>query len=194
MTDLLGRPIEGEISRYSDRQQREQYSAEKFLEMLDAVFAADPDVTALGWRQYTPYFNDGDACYFGIHSEDIVAKGADPVGMGYEVFHFDEDMGDDDYYYEYDDGTSADYQGPGKTVSLSDLHPPGKYGYDADGDWGYVLDDPNENPSELYAAASAFYSALNRGHFDNVIVGAFGDPATVLATREGFKVEFCDHE
>lgn len=29
-------------------------------------FAAHPEAAAIQWRQYTPYFNDGEACYFGV--------------------------------------------------------------------------------------------------------------------------------
>lgn len=34
-------------------------------------FAAHPDVAAIKWRQYTPYFNDGEACYFGVCAPEI---------------------------------------------------------------------------------------------------------------------------
>lgn len=30
-------------------------------------FEKNPTVEAIRWRQYTPYFNDGDACTFGVH-------------------------------------------------------------------------------------------------------------------------------
>jgi hypothetical protein len=29
-------------------------------------FAAHPEAAAIQWQQYTPYFNDGEACYFGV--------------------------------------------------------------------------------------------------------------------------------
>lgn len=32
-----------------------------------AFFEAHPAVQAIRWTQYTPYFNDGDACTFGVH-------------------------------------------------------------------------------------------------------------------------------
>lgn len=28
------------------------------------------EFSAVQWRQYTPYFNDGDTCYFGVHVYD----------------------------------------------------------------------------------------------------------------------------
>ena len=35
--------------------------------LFKAFFAQYPAVTAVGWTQYTPHFNDGDACEFGLH-------------------------------------------------------------------------------------------------------------------------------
>ena len=41
---------------------------EKSQELMKKVFSEffqkNTDVHAIGWRQYTPYFNDGDACEF----------------------------------------------------------------------------------------------------------------------------------
>lgn len=38
-------------------------------------FAANPQVKAIKWRQYTPYFNDGDSCVFGVHDFEIAFFG-----------------------------------------------------------------------------------------------------------------------
>lgn len=39
-------------------------------EMLSAAFQEafekHPDITAIYWTQYAPYFNDGEPCYFGV--------------------------------------------------------------------------------------------------------------------------------
>jgi hypothetical protein len=37
-----------------------------FKEAVKAYFEEFPFVKAFAWRQYTPYFNDGDACIFGV--------------------------------------------------------------------------------------------------------------------------------
>jgi hypothetical protein len=31
------------------------------------IFNLHPEIKAIAWCQYTPYFNDGEACEFGIH-------------------------------------------------------------------------------------------------------------------------------
>lgn len=35
-----------------------------------AFFNDNPRIHALRWRQYTPYFNDGEACTFGVYEPD----------------------------------------------------------------------------------------------------------------------------
>jgi hypothetical protein len=35
--------------------------------LFAAFFEGHPDVTAIGWTQYTPHFNDGEACEFSLY-------------------------------------------------------------------------------------------------------------------------------
>jgi len=37
-------------------------------------FATNPDVTGIGWTQYTPHFNDGDPCEFNVHEFSYTTK------------------------------------------------------------------------------------------------------------------------
>lgn len=39
-----------------------------FDEAAKEIFAKHPTVESFSWRQYTPYFNDGDECVFSVHS------------------------------------------------------------------------------------------------------------------------------
>lgn len=38
-----------------------------FKETMKEFFDKNPGITALKWTQYTPYFNDGDACVFRVN-------------------------------------------------------------------------------------------------------------------------------
>jgi hypothetical protein len=40
---------------------------ELFKETTKEFFEKNPAVTAIIWTQYTPYFNDGDTCEFGVN-------------------------------------------------------------------------------------------------------------------------------
>ena len=43
-------------------------------EEFKSFFTAFPNVLAVKWRQYTPYFNDGDACVFGVGSIEVLIE------------------------------------------------------------------------------------------------------------------------
>lgn len=64
MTEVLGRPVTGTIPRGYRGARPEQWGAEEFLPLLDAVLAAG--VESVKWHQYTPSFNDGEPCEFTV--------------------------------------------------------------------------------------------------------------------------------
>ena len=51
-----------------------------FRGMFEGFFAAYPEVEAFRWHQYTPHFNDGEACTFGVH--DLMIRNADSPEEG----------------------------------------------------------------------------------------------------------------
>lgn len=42
-----------------------------FKEAAVEIFEKFPKLNSFGWTQYTPSFNDGDACHFGANTDDI---------------------------------------------------------------------------------------------------------------------------
>lgn len=40
-------------------------------EAFKEVFAKHPSIDSVYWTQYTPYFNDGDPCYFRMNEYDV---------------------------------------------------------------------------------------------------------------------------
>ena len=86
---VFGLPVHGDIQYYSTSP-AEQYPLEQLQPFWQAVLD-DPAVESFGWSQYTPYFNDGDACVF--HTYGVWVK---PVGAKPDSEIEDED----DYYYE----------------------------------------------------------------------------------------------
>lgn len=78
--------IENEISAL-----RKEYKEAAQLAFTDAtkqVFEGIPNLQAIKWRQYTPYFNDGDACTFSVHDSYVLLDGAEEdsgdYGDGFE--------------------------------------------------------------------------------------------------------------
>lgn len=47
-----------------------------FTESLKQLFADNPNLGEVSWTQYTPYFNDGDECTFGVSSVEFFTAAA----------------------------------------------------------------------------------------------------------------------
>jgi hypothetical protein len=65
------------------------------------LFVEYPDLKSISWTQYTPYFNDGDACYFSSHHYYAAIK--------FVASNEDEDE-DDDYQEGYDESSATPKQ------------------------------------------------------------------------------------
>jgi len=61
-------------AREASRAARETLKA-AFLEAADALFKAHPGLQSFGHKQYTKYFNDGDATYFSARTEEPDVNG-----------------------------------------------------------------------------------------------------------------------
>lgn len=195
MTDstLLGRPITGEISHYSTGS-GEQRPIEELLEALDDVLASDA-VEAIRWTQYTPYFNDGEACEFSVHEPYIRFVDGDEEA-GEREDGFVDSAGDYPPGYwdtharrEYDRVPSEGRWGGFRWVEKPT--PEGMLPEDDDDRGFYIGGERNE---KLREAFQSFSQLVQCGAFDLKLHEVFGDPAEVTATREGFNVERYDHD
>lgn len=71
VVEALGnRPIHGEIPTGYSYRRTEQWDNERFLPLLDAVLNIE-GVDSVRWHQYTPGFNDGDACTFTLGEPEV---------------------------------------------------------------------------------------------------------------------------
>ncbi|WP_433233834.1 hypothetical protein [Actinomadura nitritigenes] len=160
-TSFLGIPVDGEIVQ-SDR--KPQRPLEEFSPILQAVLD-DPTIVEFGWRQYTPYFNDGDPCVFGAYGVWV---------------RTDADEQDADQY-----DLEVDYHHP--TLGRR----PRAYN---SGTREYE-DEPYEGPDEArHDRCRALHEAVESGEFHDVLLEAFGDHAEVTVRREGIRVEFYSHD
>lgn len=171
---LLGRPIEGQISYYSDSP-GEQQDIKLLLDSMDNLLDL-PEVTAVTWTQYTPYFNDGDACTFSVYEPRVILNYATSVAT---------DMHDDDE--EVDVKSYSEYE-----LYEYDRGPDGRVkSYDKENRI-YLLD--GHSTVELADRLDSFGKLLESGAFNIDLLKSFGDPAEVRATKDGFSVEHYDHE
>ncbi|MCX4801729.1 hypothetical protein OG594_08705 [Streptomyces sp. NBC_01214] len=80
--NFLGIPVEGDITEGSTRV--EQKPIEEFQPTLQAMLD-DPTIVEFGWRQYTPYFNDGEPCEFSAYGTWVRTTDDKDVEDDYEL-------------------------------------------------------------------------------------------------------------
>lgn len=189
--NTITRPITGDVQS-SRRSNIKQQNAAEFLEALDKVLAFE-GVEGIRWEQYTPYFNDGEPCEFSTGEVRIRLTGVDEEDGDYEDGYLTN-------LYTYGDKFG---QRPPSRLDASGT-PTDSYVYNS-----------KENP-EYREWVSKYYSEANHvyplgegtkevqkafdqltgqfGAFEHVLQDNFGDPAQVTATREGFDVEYYEHD
>ena len=74
------------------RETYQKRGQEIFKLAFKEFFEANPEVHVVGWRQYTPYFNDGDTCEFRCYAEYAFVSNA----KDYENIQWGEYSGDEE--------------------------------------------------------------------------------------------------
>lgn len=163
--NFLGIPVQGDITRGSNRV--EQKPIEELQPILQAVLD-DPTIVEFGWRQYTPYFNDGEPCTFSAHGTWVRTTA-------------DEDADEDEL-------EMWGHRTLGKvTTEWGDVEPATRR--------RVVVSETYEGPDRArYDRCKALESAVEGGHFEHVLLDAFGDHAEIKVRRTGIEVEFYEHD
>jgi len=162
---ITTRPIEGDITA-SGKTRYNQVSPEEFLAVVDEILAT-PGIRSIGWTQHTPYFNDGEPCEFGLGE---LALDLDPAIYG--------EVDDDDAYALPEEGYNW-------ATSW------GIYTYPERGNYStrkYELNGVDTKP------LNDIFSKWASERYENVALDSFGDHAVVVATPEGFSVDYYEHE
>lgn len=100
--------VKTEIHRLQE--EAKEKSKTLFNEVAKEIFAKYPELEEISWRQYTPYFNDGDVCTFHNCSDDAMVNGDDmpwkkeeQTEMHKEIKAFLGTFDDDDYLTMFGD-------------------------------------------------------------------------------------------
>jgi hypothetical protein len=162
---FLGVPVKGDITATQTR------PAQRPIEELSPLFQAvldDPYIASFGWQQYTPYFNDGEPCVFGVST------------AWFRTVDDSQDAGRYDLEVDY-----------GSHPTLGEIKGAyeGSYPNRRFVETEYV----GEHESAL-RACKALSAALDGGEFDDVLQANFGDHAQITVTREGIDVEYYEHD
>lgn len=136
--------------------------------LFENVFTKFPEVESIRWAQYTPYFNDGDACefglgqfYFGISKEQDHTLFADEAC---EDIDEDDESKDVTYVYNF-----------------------GKYDYSS-----RTTVYPTKRHEELQDALRQVEGACQ--DLEDVLGSTFGDHVQITVTRNKIEVEDHDHD
>lgn len=163
--ELSGRPIEGEIQP-TKRSIPVQDDPMEVIKALDTLLAL-PGVIEYKWTQYTPYWNDGEECEFSTLID---------WNAGVKLEFGDSDGGEqyDGYYTNFRTWVRAENFSRGRFEEIREL---------------------NGVATAPYAEALREVNRLIGGSAHDLwLKETFGDHATVIATKEGFRVEFFEHD
>lgn len=160
-----------------------------FGEMAQEFFKANPEVKTFSWRQYVPFYNDGDACLFSAwtDADSLYINGVQLDGG--EDEYADDDY-DDDEEVDEDSEDSEDSDGDVTAVTaLSEPDPRPDYEKGASWDEIDAWEKRHSGPYELA-------SALLKSFDDDTLEFLFGEHASVEVRRDGtIEVEeYLSHE
>ena len=147
----------------------QKQAQEEFKKISKQLFDLCPELTAIKWNQYTPYFNDGEPCEFRV---------------GSPVFTNAPDYTNVYTYGEYDGEYAMEAE-----ETDGEENPVLVWLY---GDDCYSSD--RHMPPEYAPVFNAFESILSDSSFESVLKAMFDDHVTVTITRDGIDVEDYDHE
>ena len=139
---------------------------ELFKETTKEFFEKNPGITAIIWTQYTPFFNDGESCVFGVNEPYFTNADGD-------------DMDDVTSYGEYE-GDSEGVWSESDWIFTSDSD------YCREKRRGMNLDGVDVRSIAKMSAL------LQSSEMEDVMEAMFGDHVRIVATRDGFDVN--DHE
>lgn len=137
---------------------------------FETLFSEIPKLSAIQWTQYTPFFNDGDACVFSI---------------GEPYFYFSEDGEEESYpkyFYEAEDSDNI-FNSWSLTSDYIEKNYPEKFNF-------LQSLDLKTNQFDLLKEFSNFSNEL-----EDLYLMAFGDHVCVTINRtEDGKIEFTVEE
>ena len=68
--------IKAELAAFEEKKKTFTEELQKeFPSMFKELFEKSDKIQSFGWTQYTPFFNDGDSCEFGVHVDDPYING-----------------------------------------------------------------------------------------------------------------------
>jgi hypothetical protein len=170
MSKLKARFEQLQTEQAALREKFQKQAQELFKETFKEFFELNPDVTAVIWTQYTPYFNDGEECVFGVNSPTFT--NAPEVELE-NVSSWGEYEGEDETVWAVDNPKWAMESGREYYKDTAELMQKSKIDLDS---------------MELLS------KMIQSTEMQDVMLAMFDNHVTVTATRNGFDVDEYDHD
>lgn len=165
-----------ELTRLMNELQKkiETTGREALIEVFQEVFLKHPIINAISWTQYSPYFNDGDECVFGVnefHVKVLVENITDEL-LRKEILRNHEDEDEEDDYVD----------------AMERLTP----------DSWYVKS--GERPvreltqEDKVLIADVMELQRNCDMVSDIMRAVFGNHVQVTVTKDGFDIQEYDHD
>lgn len=175
--------IKAELAAFNEKKKAlTEQLREEFPAMFAPLFAQSKRINSFSWTQYTPYFNDGDSCTFGVRNEDIDINGTNLDDADGDIAFLDK------YVYE---PITAENQAAHDAFNAS---PEGRKWY-----VGYAIGKNGNFPNPAYDTAEGKVvqeiQALLGSIPDEFYEELFGDHKKITVHRSGeIEVEEYEHD
>lgn len=151
-----------------------------FRECVRQLFKEHPGLETFSWDEYTPHWNDGDECTFGTYFDSLSINGEEDPECVYTLEHMNDllsnrQRSETRIVMELTDTTKDKWEIERLKSDLEIVR----------------TRDPKE-VAEKYKMKKAIHGLLTSID-DSVYEGMFGE-GTVVVTRDGIKVEECEHD
>ena len=163
------------------RKKSVEISKNVFHTAVSNFFKLYPEVAAICWRQYTPYFNDGDTCEFSVHELGFFSEG------DYEALK-DGELEDPYEHNSYSKPSNYVYQ------SLADPNNRYRDYYQKEVDAYDALVAKHGERFAVVADGIEQFNKLFNEIDDDVMLSLFGDHVQVTVTKDGIDVEEHEHD
>lgn len=142
-------------------------------DVFGKIFETYPFVTCIAWTQYTPYFNDGEECIFGVNEANYTTS---EKWQDMSPYDFEETTPSEPGDYARENADKGDKYYIGRIKEWDDFV--AKHGKDA-------VVSLNNEMGEL----NRFLSGM-----DEHLKIMFGDHVVIYATKDGIEVQEYDHD
>jgi len=152
-----------------------------FRQAVKEFFKKFPDLHRFEWRQYTPSWNDGDACRFGCYFESLRINGEESPESAYELERIKELLSGDVEAKRADIKKELKAEKKKESWELNNLKS--------------KLKDLDRDPDEVnnkYLVKNTITEILEAIH-EPVFEDMFGE-GNVIVTRDGITVEDCEQD